>query len=224
VVVVMVIPVPDGSRTGTAFAGCRFRALQPAKPRATARIATIHVCLLRIDLLHRVMHEQPRNRSVGHAGAMATEEVEPDVLRLARQDEADAVADLWLRSRKASFPANPASIHDDDDVHNHFATVVFAKSEVWVLDRGGIGIVALMVLDPGWIEHLHVDPAMTDRGLGSRLVTFAQDRSPEGLDLWTFQSNEGARRFYERHGFVAVEMTDGDNEEGEPDVRFGWSR
>lgn len=154
---------------------------------------------------------------------MAREEAEPDELRLARQDESDAVAGLWLRSRKASFPSNPAPIHDDDDVHNHFATVVFPKSEVWVLDRSGIGIVALMVLDPGWIEHLHVDPGLTGRGLGSRLVSFAQERSPEGLELWTFQSNEGARRFYERHAFVAVEMTDGDNEEGQPDVRLRWS-
>jgi hypothetical protein len=32
-----------------------------------------------------------------------------------------------------------------------------------------------------------------------------------------------ARRFYERHGFVAVEHTDGaGNEEREPDVRFLW--
>ena len=31
-------------------------------------------------------------------------------------------------------------------------------------------------------------------------------------------------RFYERHGFTAVEWTDGDNEEGEPDVRMVWRR
>ena len=38
-----------------------------------------------------------------------------------------------------------------------------------------------------------------------------------------FQKNEGARRFYERHGFTAVEWTDGDNEEGAPDVRYRWT-
>jgi hypothetical protein len=39
--------------------------------------------------------------------------------------------------------------------------------------------------------------------------------------LWCFQANSGARRFYERHGFVAVEFTDGhDNEEGCPDVLY----
>jgi hypothetical protein len=39
----------------------------------------------------------------------------------------------------------------------------------------------------------------------------------------TFQSNAGARRFYEREGFVAVEETDGrGNEEGAPDLRCVW--
>jgi hypothetical protein len=27
------------------------------------------------------------------------------------------------------------------------------------------------------------------------------------VDLWTFQRNAGARRFYERNGFVAMEFT-----------------
>jgi putative acetyltransferase len=41
------------------------------------------------------------------------------------------------------------------------------------------------------------------------------------LRLWTFQRNAGARRFYERNGFAAVELTDGlGNEEREPDVRY----
>lgn len=31
-----------------------------------------------------------------------------------------------------------------------------------------------------------------------------------------------ARRVYERHGFVAVAMTDGDNEEEAPDFRYHW--
>ncbi|MBA3264774.1 MAG: hypothetical protein H0T14_00160 [Nocardioidaceae bacterium] len=34
----------------------------------------------------------------------------------------------------------------------------------------------------------------------------------------------GARRFYERLGFVAVQWTDGDNEERALDVRYEWTR
>jgi GNAT superfamily N-acetyltransferase len=68
-----------------------------------------------------------------------------------------------------------------------------------------------------------VDPPHTGHGLGSWLVEYAKAEHPGHLDLWTFQANAGARRFYERHGFVAVETTDGDNEEGAPDVRYCWS-
>jgi len=43
------------------------------------------------------------------------------------------------------------------------------------------------------------------------------------LRLWTFASNAGAQRFYERHGFVETRRTDGrDNEEGAPDVLYIW--
>ncbi len=44
------------------------------------------------------------------------------------------------------------------------------------------------------------------------------------LKLWTFQANEDARRFYIREGFREVRMTDGDNEEGLPDVMLEWVR
>ena len=48
-------------------------------------------------------------------------------------------------------------------------------------------------------------------------------RRPDGLSLYTFQVNDGARRFYERHGFVVAALGDGsDNEEGQPDIRYEW--
>ncbi len=43
------------------------------------------------------------------------------------------------------------------------------------------------------------------------------------LQLWTFQKNTSARRFYEARGFVVIEETDGStNEEREPDVLYRW--
>jgi ribosomal protein S18 acetylase RimI-like enzyme len=54
-------------------------------------------------------------------------------------------------------------------------------------------------------------------------MSLAKRRRPDGLALWTFQVNVAAQRFYERHGFIAVERTDGlRNEEREPDVRYVW--
>jgi GNAT superfamily N-acetyltransferase len=146
-----------------------------------------------------------------------------DTLRRAGPHEAVAVADLWLRSRKASVPANPPAIHSDSDVRSYFSTVVLVEQEVWVIDRSATGIIAMIALKDDWIEHLHVEPGLTGCGLGARLVDLAKDWSVESLDLWTFQSNTGARRFYERHGFLVVAMTDGENEEGAPDVRYRWA-
>jgi GNAT superfamily N-acetyltransferase len=133
------------------------------------------------------------------------------------------VADVWLRSRRASIPAIPAPAHTDDEVRDWFATVVLPSRETWVIDSDGGAVVALLVLDGEWVDQLYVDPTHTGHGLGSRLLDRAKAQRPDGLDLWTFQSNTGARRFYERHGFTAIATTDGDNEEAAPDVRYRWS-
>ena len=53
-------------------------------------------------------------------------------------------------------------------------------------------------------------------------VWVAESEAGGSLDLWTFESNVGAQRFYERAGFVVVDRTDGDNEEQAPDRRYRW--
>lgn len=45
------------------------------------------------------------------------------------------------------------------------------------------------------------------------------------LQLWAFQRNLRAIKFYERHGFRLVRETDGSgNEEREPDALYAWNR
>ncbi|HET7303857.1 MAG TPA: GNAT family N-acetyltransferase [Segeticoccus sp.] len=113
-------------------------------------------------------------------------------------------------------------MHPDEEVRRWVRDVVVAQHETWLAEQGG-ELVAMMVLDGEVLDQLYVHPTWTGHGAGSELVRLAQSRRPERLWLWTFQSNLGARRFYERHGFIAVERTDGrDNEEREPDVRYLW--
>lgn len=145
-------------------------------------------------------------------------------LELRRADAADAVAlaDLFLRARRAAVPAIPSGVHTDDEVRRWMSDVVVARRETWVAEARG-ALVAMLVLDGDDLDQLYVDPGLTGGGIGSSLVLFAQSRRPDGLSLWTFQSNHGARRFYERHGFVAAEYTDGrGNEERARDVRYVW--
>ncbi len=96
------------------------------------------------------------------------------------------------------------------------------RQETWVAENGG-AVVGVMVLHGELLSQLYLDPDWRGRGLGDRFVRLAKERSPHGLNLWTFQINKPAHRFYERHGFVAVEHTDGSgNEEREPDMRYVW--
>ena len=68
------------------------------------------------------------------------------------------------------------------------------------------------------------DRSDASRGIGSALLEAAladAAASTPVLGLCTFARNARARRFYERHGCVAVALCDGTgNEEGEPDVRY----
>jgi GNAT superfamily N-acetyltransferase len=143
-------------------------------------------------------------------------------LRRAVAAAAAAAAQVWLGSRSAALP-HVARAHSDDDVRGWFRDVVVPTRETWVADAAGI-VVGVLVLGAASVDQLYVDPSWWNRGAGSRLVALAKARRPEGLELCTFQVNAGARRFYERHGFVAVELTDGaTNEEREPDVRYRWT-
>ena len=142
-------------------------------------------------------------------------------IRRAVPAEAGTLAGLWLRSRAASVPSIPPTVHSEVDVHRWFEEVVLPSHDVWTVDRRGEAI-ALLVLRHEWIDQLYVDPGSTGEGIGSTLLEQAKGCSPDGLKLWTFQSNMNARRFYERHGFVVVASTTGDNEEGAPDVCYEW--
>jgi GNAT superfamily N-acetyltransferase len=145
-------------------------------------------------------------------------------VRRATAADAGAVADVYLASFHATYDFPLA--HIDDEVRAWLAGVVAGASsgldETWVAEAGGRAV-ALLVLDEAGIDQLYVDPAWLGRGIGSRLVALAKLERPAGLGLYTFQANVRARRFYERHGFVATWFGDGSaNEEGQPDVRYEW--
>jgi GNAT superfamily N-acetyltransferase len=138
--------------------------------------------------------------------------------------DARAAADLYLRAREAALRAGsiPAGVHDDDDVRGYFASRIVEDCELWVAEQDG-ALAGILVLDGDFVDQLYVEPGLTGRGIGSALLAVAKRERPQGLRLWAFQTNTGARRFYERHGFVEARRTDGrDNEERAPDVLYAY--
>ena len=141
-------------------------------------------------------------------------------IRRARADEAAAIAELWLRSRRAA--EIPPAVHTDDEVREWVAEVLLPQSEVWVaLD--GTDLAGVMALDEEWVEQLYVSPEHQRRGHGSRLLDLAKQQLGS-LALWTFVSNVAAQRFYEAHGFVKSGALSDDNEEHAPAILYRWNR
>lgn len=146
---------------------------------------------------------------------------EPYEIRPARPKDAEAIADVYLASFAATYEFSRA--HSDDDVRRWVAEVLPRTREVWVASDPDGTILAMMALTADMLDQLYVAPGRTGHGIGSRLIGLAKELRPEGLDLYTFQVNAGARRFYERQGFIAIAFGDGsDNEEHQPDVRYAW--
>jgi GNAT superfamily N-acetyltransferase len=149
------------------------------------------------------------------------------IIRRAASPDATATAELYLRARRAGGAngAIPPLVHDDEDVTGWLTQVVIPTLECWLAEHESGALIGMLVLQDDWIDQLYVDPDLTGAGIGAELIAVAKRERPDGLRLWTFVSNEGAQRFYLRHGFHEVERTDGSrNEEGAPDILYAWSR
>ena len=144
-------------------------------------------------------------------------------LRRATDADAEAAAEVFISSRRTSLP----TVHfpySDESVRGYVRDILIATTEGW-LAQDADQVVAVMSLKPGWVEQLYVATDRHGEGIGRRLLDLDKERSDGGLQLWTFQVNDRARRFYERNGFTVAEMTDGaGNQEHEPDVRYVWRR
>jgi GNAT superfamily N-acetyltransferase len=113
-------------------------------------------------------------------------------------------------------------------LHTHEENLVFLagvveRQDVWLAELDG-RIAGFLALDGDDGTFFYVDPELHGTGIGTALFEHAQHERPHGFGFWAFQQNEKARRFYEKRGCVAVEFTDGsNNEERTPDVRYKWT-
>ena len=122
----------------------------------------------------------------------------------------------------AVFEASFATLDFLPQLHTHDENVAFFRrairdGEAYILGR------AFALLHGDTLMHLYVHPEEIGTGAGHALFEHVKRLRPDGFGFWVFQQNERARRFYEAHGAVAVELTDGSgNEERTPDVRYEW--
>ena len=142
------------------------------------------------------------------------------MLRAARPSDAGAIGDIFVAASRQSLQYLPRLYHTDEETRTWIREIVLPTTTVWVAESGG-QVAGFCSLKQQKLQHLYVRPGFQSRGIGTALLEQARALSPSRLELYTFARNEGARRFYERHGFRPIAVGQ-DNEEKEPDVHYEW--
>jgi GNAT superfamily N-acetyltransferase len=137
------------------------------------------------------------------------------VVRPTGDQDVDTIGDVFI--------AFPPELHTADETRDWARNVMVPSHEVWVAEVAE-RVVGFAAVHDDVLGHLYVHPRSQSQGVGSALLEVVKRERPSGFTLWTFQQNEGARRFYERHGLRAIAFGDGSgNEEGVPDVQYEWA-
>lgn len=140
------------------------------------------------------------------------------ILRPATHEDAAAIAVVHRLAMRVSLPFLP-ELHTPEEDLWFVRERLSAENTVWVAEVEG-EVAGYIAFHDGWIDHLFVHPDHQGGGLGPVLLDKALEDGSE-RQLWTFQQNTRARAFYEKRGFAAAELTDGEgNEEKTPDVRY----
>jgi GNAT superfamily N-acetyltransferase len=143
-------------------------------------------------------------------------------IRRATINDMPAAAVVHRLAMRISLPFLP-ELHTAEADLFHFREHLFPHNEIWVAEKDG-AVVGYTARGSGWLNHLYIHPDHQGEGIGDALLAQAMD-GVDALQLWAFQQNARARRFYEKRGFVLAELTDGSrNEKKTPDARYEWRR
>jgi ribosomal protein S18 acetylase RimI-like enzyme len=138
-------------------------------------------------------------------------------LRAAVPADAEAISAV-LRASLAAQGWMPALYTPQEDLA-FIRDIVLPHQAVTVAEADD-RIIGFIAIKRDWIDQLYLAPGWTGQGIGGRLLEEAVAGVTEAR-LYCFQANEGARRFYERHGFrVAASRSGMANEEGLPDLLY----
>lgn len=148
-------------------------------------------------------------------------------IRRAKASDSAEIAELFIRVR-AQMAYLPR-LHTDNETREFIAHVV-ETDEVWITENPGAKLDRITGFaaihdepEKNWLDHLYIASTAQGQGHGAALLDKVKTQRPQGFSLWTFQQNERARRFYERHGLTLARLTDGrDNEEKLPDALYVW--
>jgi len=157
-----------------------------------------------------------------------------EILFLAHQDNSASIrrldslnADLitsLVRSFRSARTARLKflnDLHREEEDYEFISRKLLIENEVWIAELNDV-VAGFIAFHDDWVNQLYVAPQFQRRGIGRDLLAIAK-RGNASLQLWVFEVNEPAIRFYQQQGFRIVERTDGAaNEAKMPDLRMVW--
>lgn len=113
-------------------------------------------------------------------------------------------------------------VHTHEAVRKHYEEDEKIKRQTIVAVDGSRVRGFVTLTRDGFITALYVEEASRNQGIGGLLLArVKRELSPE-INLYIFEANEKAQKFFSRHGFAEINRTTGDNEENLPDILMEW--
>jgi ribosomal protein S18 acetylase RimI-like enzyme len=124
------------------------------------------------------------------------------MIRPARVDEHDEIANLWMNSW-VSTGLESASNFLLAKLCARIPLEIEKGWSLFVVDQdGSIAAMLALHLPKKYLDQLFVAPEYQGRGLGRYLLAFTRQQMPNEIFLRCARENENAWRWYEREGFV----------------------
>jgi len=142
------------------------------------------------------------------------------VIRPFAASDFEELTEVWHDVNRSAYPYVVAhQRYTLDQARAFFRSSVLPFNRLWVASLG-TPIVGFIAVDATHINQLAVDVNYQHRGVGSALLRHLLSITEGPWRLFTFQRNESARRFYEKHGFCVVGFGVSPPPENEPDVEY----
>ena len=131
---------------------------------------------------------------------------------------AEQTVKMWRDSKEQAI--GQKEIHDFEN-HIYFLNHILPEQfqiDLAVMDKKVVGMVAY---NDRVINQLYIHLDYQGIGIGRTLLDKVKAQSSGKLTLYTFEINEKAQRFYEKHGFEIISRGH-ENEENLPDIQYEW--
>ena len=123
------------------------------------------------------------------------------MIRKAKQDDLNRIAEIEVFNYRLKF--YPIFLDDEFyfgelQVPNVAKRYADSLEDIRVWDDGVVK--GFILVQDGEVRKLFVEPVLQGQGIGARLLEYAVEHL-SAKTLWALEKNEGAIRFYQRHGF-----------------------